>query len=61
MIKTNNTEIDAVIEALTEQRNAALDAVVMLTSKLRAQEVLTAQLRTQLDEVLKPKEAKETP
>ena len=53
MIRTNNAELDAVIEMLQTQRNEAQDAVVILAAKLRTQETLTAELQKQLE---KPKE-----
>lgn len=55
MIRTNNVEIDAMIEVLQAQRNEAQDTVALMTSKLRVQEALTASLQKQLDELAKPK------
>jgi len=56
VIKTNNAELDAVIEVLQAQRNEAQDAVALFASKLKAQEALTAELQKQLEEAAKPKE-----
>ena len=56
MIRTNNAELDAVIEMLQTQRNEAHDAVALLASKLKAQETLVADLQKQLE---KPKEGEE--
>ena len=56
MIQTNNAELDAVIAVLQAQRNDALDGIALLSSKLKAQEALTAELQAKLDEALKPKE-----
>ena len=56
MIRTNNADLDAVIEALQVQRNEALDALAVLSGKLRTQEALTKDLQAKLDEALKPKE-----
>ena len=53
MIKTNNSEIDSVIEFLQGQRNEAQDAVAILGAKLKAQEALTVDLKKQLEEALK--------
>ena len=55
MIRTGNSELDAVIEVLQAQRNEALDTVALMASKLRAQEAMTAALQKQLDEFAKPK------
>ena len=59
MIKTNNAELDAVIEALQAQRNEAQDAVAVLGVKLKAQETLAVDLKKQLEEALKGKEGNE--
>ena len=58
MIKTNNAELDAVIEMLQAQRNEAHDAVALLASKLKASEALVADLQKQL-EAQKPKEGEQ--
>ena len=59
MISTGNPELDAVIATITEQRNAALDGVAILSGKLRVQEQLTAALQKQLDDAAMKE--KETP
>ena len=56
MIRTNNAEMDAMIEVLQAQRNEAQDAVAVLGAKLKAQEALAEKLREKLDEALKTKE-----
>lgn len=53
MIKTNNAELDAVIEMLQAQRNEAQDAVALFASKLKASEALATELQGKLDEALK--------
>ena len=58
MIKTNNAELDTVIEVLQSQRNEAQDAVALLASKLKASEALVADLQKQL-EAQKPKEGEQ--
>ena len=59
MISTGNPELDAVIATITEQRNAALDGVAILSGKLRVQEQLTAALQKQLVEIKKKKKQPE--
>lgn len=59
MIQTGNKEIDAVMSAITEQRNAAMDSLAVMSGKLKAQEALAAELQKKLDEALKPKEGEE--
>ena len=56
MIRTNNAEMDTVIEVLQSQRNEAMDACALLASKLKVQEALTTDLQKQLEEAAKPKE-----
>lgn len=57
MIQTGNAELDAVINTLQVQRNEAMDAIALMASKLKAQELLAADLQKKLDEALKPKES----
>ena len=56
MIQTKNAEVDAIIAALTEQRNAAMDSVAILSAKLGASEQFAKGLQEQLEQALKPKE-----
>jgi len=58
MIKTGNEELDAIVATLQAQTAGALEANALLAGKLRTQELLTADLRKQLEEALKPKEGK---
>lgn len=55
MIQTGNAELDKVIAALTEQRNAAMDGTAMLAGKLSTAEALCKDLQAKLDEALKMK------
>ena len=59
MITTGNPELDAVIATISEQRNAALDSVAILSGKLRVQEQLAAALQKQLVEIKKRKKQPE--
>ena len=51
MIRTNNPEIDAMIEVLQAQRNEAHDAVAILSAKLHIAEVKTASAEARLKEL----------
>ena len=55
MLKAPDTELNAVLRAISEQREAALDQVAVLSGKLAVQEKLSAELQQQLNEALKPK------
>ena len=53
MIQTDNPELDALITALSQQRNDALDTVAVLAQKLSQQEALAKSLKEQLEAALK--------